>query len=291
MKMLKLLIPLACLVIFYVYQSDVDRNQVKSKVKEAIVAGHTKTLLEDKTSEINPEYKGSPDDQKTESEKSQIDNEMVSPNIENTVYLTFDDGPTLATTDILDTLHQFNAKATFFMLEPSMRELPEVVDKIAEEGHAVGFHGVTHNKYHFYKSEQSALEEMTTAQETLQSITGIQSNLIRTPYGSIPYLTESYREVLDSNGFKLWDWNVDSSDWSLSSDEYVDTVISQIEELVNAGVAPIILMHDKRNTADHLSILLTYLSEHGFQTKKIDENLQPYNFNCYQRCHRVSTQN
>src|SRR5699024_8629644 len=139
------------------------------------------------------------------------------------------DGPTSATTDILDTLHQFNAKATFFMLEPSMRESPEVVDKIVEQGHAVGLHGVTHDLNHFYKSEQSALNEITTAQETLQQITGVRSNLIRTPYGSVPYLTKSYREILDSNGFKLWDWNVDSRDWSLSSDQYLDTVIGQIE--------------------------------------------------------------
>lgn len=268
MKKLILFIFLGCLVIFYACSTDLEPNN--------------------KTAELYPEYKDSPDSRKTQSDKSQANND--SPNAEKTVYLTFDDGPTSATTDILDTLHQFNAKATFFMLEPSMRELPEVVDKIVEQGHSVGLHGVTHDINHFYKSEQSALKEITAAQETLQKITGVRSNLIRTPYGSVPYLTKSYREVLDSNSFKLWDWNVDSRDWSLSSDQYLDTVIGQIEELGNAGVKPIILMHDKQNTANHLSILLTYLSEHGFQTKKIEENTQPYNFNCYQRCHRISTQ-
>ncbi|MFZ4451015.1 polysaccharide deacetylase family protein [Salibacterium aidingense] len=262
MKKLKLFILLACLVMFY--------------------ACSTETAPDNESPEIYPEYKDSSDSQRTESDREK--------NIKKkTVYLTFDDGPTSATTDILDTLHQYNAKATFFMLEPSMRERPEVVDEIVEEGHAVGLHGVTHNISHFYKSEQSALEEMTTAQETLQRITGIQSYLIRTPYGSVPYLTTSYREVLDSRGFKLWDWNIDSSDWSLSNDQYVDKVISQIEKLVNEEVTPVILIHDKQNTADHLPALLTYLSEHGFQTKKIEENTQPYNFNCYQRCHRIST--
>jgi peptidoglycan-N-acetylglucosamine deacetylase len=259
MKKLTLFAFLPCMIFFCSCQRDFDLERVELKEKESIVSGHNTELL-------------------------------VSPDIEKTVYLTFDDGPTAATTDILDTLHQFNAKATFFMLEPSMRELPEVVDNIVADGHAVGLHGVTHNKYKFYKSEQSALEEMTTAQETLLGITGIQSNLVRTPYGSVPYLTESYRDILGSNGFKLWDWNVDSSDWSLSNDQYVDTVIKQITELDNAGVTPIILMHDKPNTANHLSILLTYLSEHGFQTKKIVEDTEPYNFNCYDRCHQLSTQ-
>lgn len=282
MKKLILFIFLGCLVVFYACSKDLEPNDKTAEL-----------YLEYKDSpgaEFHPEYKDLPDSRKTKSDKSEANNGSVSPNAGKTVYLTFDDGPTSATTDILDTLHQFNAKATFFMLEPSMRESPEVVDKIVEQGHAVGLHGVTHDLNHFYKSEQSALKEITTAQETLQQITGVRSNLIRTPYGSVPYLTKSYREVLDSNGFKLWDWNVDSRDWSLSSDQYLDTVIGQIEELVNAGVKPIILMHDKQNTAEHLSILLTYLSEHGFQTKKIEENTQPYNFNCYQRCHRISTQ-
>ncbi|WP_096186940.1 polysaccharide deacetylase family protein [Evansella halocellulosilytica] len=63
--------------------------------------------------------------------------------------------------------------------------------------------------------------------------------MIRTPYGSIPYLTNSFREVLGNNGFKLWDWNIDSDDWNLSDGEYVKNVISQIEKLDKVGETPI----------------------------------------------------
>ncbi|MFD2043356.1 polysaccharide deacetylase family protein [Ornithinibacillus salinisoli] len=240
-----------------------------------------KSFNKDPTAPIEPKE----NNEKTASENDQPVNSQATGKV---VYLTFDDGPTSVTKNILDTLSQFNAKATFFMLEPAMRDFPDVVNKIIEDGHAVGMHGVTHDKNQFYDSEQSALEEMITAQETLQEITGVHSNLIRTPYGSIPYLTETYREVLDSNGFHLWDWNVDSSDWSLSDDQYVDSVVEQIEYLSSAGVTSIILMHDQAETANHLSILLTYLSENGFQTKKIDENTKPYNFNCYDRCHSLN---
>ncbi|QTM98277.1 polysaccharide deacetylase family protein [Sediminibacillus dalangtanensis] len=270
MKKLILLISLSCLVILYAFPSEIDRNQMESRINNlAITALNTESEPDNQTSE-----------------KLNHSQEKA----EKTVYLTFDDGPTSATSEILDILHQFNATATFFMLEPAMKESPEVVKQIVEKGHAVGLHGVTHEVNHFYKSEQAALEEMTASQKTLQEITGIQSNLIRTPYGSVPYLTESFREVLDNNGFKVWDWNVDSSDWSLSDEEYVDRVIGQIEKLDNEEVTPIILMHDKQNTADHLSILLTYLSEHRFQTRKIEEDTKSYNFNCYQRCYRLSTQ-
>nr|MBC9203832.1 polysaccharide deacetylase [Paenibacillus sp. PL91] len=206
---------------------------------------------------------------------------------EKTIYLTFDDGPSSATPDILNTLKLFDAKATFFMLEPKMLESPDIVKRIVEEGHAVALHGVTHNKHRFYLSEQMALDEMNQAQKTLAEITGITSNIIRTPYGSIPYLTDSFRKVLDDNGYKLWDWNVDSSDWSSSNEDFIHSTISQIKSLEKGKVTPIVLMHDRSETAAHLINLLTYLHKGGFVTKTIDADLEPYHFSCYDRCKRI----
>ncbi|BBI34063.1 polysaccharide deacetylase family protein [Cohnella abietis] len=206
---------------------------------------------------------------------------------EKTIYLTFDDGPSSATNDILDTLKHYHAKATFFMLEPHMKQFPDIVKRIVEEGHSVGLHGVTHNKKLFYKSEQSALDEMNKGQEALEKLTGIKSTLIRTPYGSVPYLLESYRKELDNEGFKLWDWNVDSSDWSLGSKAYINVTIKQIEKLHKGNVTPIVLMHDKNETAKHLSTLLEHLTKNGFLFKKIEEYNKPYSFNCYDRCYRM----
>lgn len=226
--------------------------------------------LEPKNVPLNREGKSQPD---TESNRI--------------VYLTFDDGPSPVSNDILDTLKTFDAKATFFMLDPAMRANPDVVKRTVMEGHAVGLHGVTHDKNKFYQSELAALSEMKTAQETLLRITGVTTHLIRTPYGSVPYLTESFRDVLNHNGFRLWDWNVDSSDWNLMEDEYVQQVISQIEELDKYGITPIILMHDQDGTAHHLSTLLAYLKEHGYKTGVIDEHMESYSFNCYDRCYPV----
>lgn len=50
-------------------------------------------------------------------------------------------------------------------------------------------------------------------------------------------------------------------------------------------------MHDKDETANYLSILLRYLQEHEYQTKIIDEHIEPYNFKCYDRCYRVGERN
>ncbi|SDZ57358.1 Peptidoglycan/xylan/chitin deacetylase, PgdA/CDA1 family [Evansella caseinilytica] len=219
-------------------------------------------------------------------DKEDVEEPIADEDTGNIVYLTFDDGPNSASAEILDILDQFNAKATFFMLEPAMRTYPDIVNRIAEDGHAVALHGVTHDKNKFYQSEQSALDEMKTNQETLENITGVRSYLIRTPYGSIPYLTDSFREVLDNNGFTLWDWNIDSDDWSLAGGDYVQNVISQIEQL-DDGETPVVLMHDKSETANHLSKLLSYLQEHGYQTKIIEEHTEPYYFKCHERCYRL----
>ena len=55
---------------------------------------------------------------------------------------------------------------------------------------------------------------MLENQEIMKSITGISTDISRVPYGSIPYLTEEMRYLLDQNDFQVWDWNVDSRDWN-----------------------------------------------------------------------------
>ncbi|RXZ81646.1 polysaccharide deacetylase [Paenibacillaceae bacterium] len=225
--------------------------------------------------DTRPDVDDAPDDEQT------TDPKEASGKL---IYLTFDDGPSSATSDILDTLKQYDVKATFFMLEPNMKKYPELVKRIVNEGHAVGMHGVTHDKNKFYRNEQTALDEMNQGQETLEKLTGIKSVLIRTPYGSVPYLLDSYRTILDEQGYKLWDWNVDSSDWSLSSEQLISTTKKQINNLEKADVTPIVLMHDKTETAKSLATLLDFLAEKEFQSKELDALIKPYNFNCYDRC-------
>ncbi|MCM3033091.1 polysaccharide deacetylase family protein [Niallia sp. MER 6] len=207
---------------------------------------------------------------------------------EKVVYLTFDDGPTSSTFEILDTLDKYNVKATFFMLEPAMKTYPKAVSRTVKDGHGVGLHGVTHDVNKFYQSAESALNEMQVAQKTLQDISGVKTNLIRTPYGSIPYLTNSFRDVLKENKFVIWDWNVDSSDWSVSNKKYVQNIIEQLKQLDPSKHSPIILMHDRSGTASELPTLLNYLKDNNYQAEIIDEKLEPYSFECHDRCYPIT---
>ncbi len=191
-------------------------------------------------------------------------------------YLTIDDGPTEVDGEILDLLAEYGAKATFFMLEPPMRQFPDVVKRIVEEGHVPALHGVTHDVKKFYRSKQSVLDEMHAAQKTLEELTGVRATLIRTPYGSSPNMTPAYKQAVAEHGYQLWDWNVDSRDWKYTNGKYVEHAIQQIEYVSKKGEDPIILIHSRRTTLNHLPKLLDYLVEQGYSLEGLDESMVPY---------------
>ena len=207
---------------------------------------------------------------------------------EKVIYLTFDDGPSSVTDDILDVLQKNNATATFFMLSPYMKERPNTVERMIKEGHSVGLHGVTHDVNHFYHSKETVFDEINEAQEVLESITGIHSVLIRTTYVSVTYLNEPFRKALNTEGYRLWDWNVDSRDWELADGKYVKSFIDQIESLEERGVTPVVLLHDQPKTAKYLPQLMTYLANQGYQIKKLDDSVEPVIFECADRCYAIN---
>ncbi|MFK2824115.1 polysaccharide deacetylase family protein [Bacillus sp. B190/17] len=197
---------------------------------------------------------------------------------EQIVYLTFDDGPAPVTQEILDLLDRYEAKATFFMLEPNMRLYPDAVKEMVKQGHAAGMHGVTHNKNKIYRSSQSVVDEMKTAQHTLEGLTGLKSHLIRTPYGSVPFMTPEYREKVKEAEFKMWDWTIDSLDWKFRSQQYVPYVINQLQRPHDESKPTVILLHEKTTTLQHLEQLLQYLQINHYKTEILNENLPPFDF-------------
>ncbi|WP_338754757.1 polysaccharide deacetylase family protein [Bacillus sp. FJAT-52991] len=216
---------------------------------------------------------------KEEEERKQFPQIAPLPDIpaeEKTVYLTFDDGPFEVSTKILDILDQYNAKATFFMLEPNIRKHPEAVKEMVKRGHAIGMHGVTHDVKQVYHSAQSVVDEMTAGQQALKEITGHETHLIRTPYGSFPHMKPEYKQKTNEAGFKMWDWTVDSLDWKFRSPSYVNHVINHLSPERAQNDGEIILMHEKPTTAQSLANLLKYLQDNGYTMRALNENMTPY---------------
>ncbi len=197
---------------------------------------------------------------------------------EKVAYLTIDDGPTSYTGKLLDILKEYNAKATFFMLDEPMKTYGSDVKRMVAEGHALGSHGVTHDKHIFYHSPASAVSELRIARETIKRIAGLKSNLMRVPYGSVPYMKKNYRHAAANEQFIMWDWNVDSLDWKFNSSRYVDYTLEQVRRVDSAGQSPIILIHDRKATIDNLPKLLEALDQLGYTLAPLTEDMQPYQF-------------
>lgn len=194
------------------------------------------------------------------------------------IYLTFDDGPhPIASIEILDLLKKYNAKATYFLLEPNIKKNPNVVKRMVEDGHSLGVHGVTHNKNIVYKSPSNFVKEMNQARKTIKELVNIDTLLVRAPYGSNPHITPAFKRAADEESLIIWDWNIDSVDWKYTNGDFVDHVIQQVNNLV--GKEPlVVLLHEKVTTAAHLEKLLIYFKTHGYEMKAIDHSQKPVQF-------------
>ena len=190
------------------------------------------------------------------------------------LYLTFDDGPSEYTEALLDLLDAHHMKVTFFMLEPEMQRNPDVVKRMVREGHAVGLHGVSHEKDTFYCGVFGPVKEMDQANDTLETIIGQRTLLARTPYGSTPYLTKKQQEALDSRHYILWDWNVDSRDWSYRNPQR--TFNHTIKDLKGMVKEPkVILFHDIKSVVETMTLFIDWMEENHYTSQAITPDLEP----------------
>ena len=190
-------------------------------------------------------------------------------------YLTFDDGPTLNTPHIIETLDRYNAKATFFVLEERILMYPDYIKQILRTGNKVGLHGVSHSEK-IYSSPSSPLEEMQKTEKALVRLTGEGSRLVRVPFGSSYRLTKEQAKKLTDCGYILWDWNVDPRD-SVGK-IFPEKVLQNLRrDLSLCKETPIILLHDRKSTANLLDAVLRYLTESGYVLEPLSEAQIPVN--------------
>lgn len=197
-----------------------------------------------------------------------------------TIYLTFDDGPSLSTTPkILNILKEENVKATFFILNYD-KNGEVLVKQIVNEGHSIGIHGYSHEYRKIYKSVDAYMENLTKLQEKIKQSTGITTILTRFPGGSSntissfnpKIMTKLTKEVV-KQGFRYYDWNVSSGDAgeAKNKDEVYQNVVKELSPKGNN----IVLMHDfsgNSKTVDALRKIIQYGKQNGYEFKSITEN-------------------
>ncbi len=198
------------------------------------------------------------------------------------VYLTFDDGPSIYTGEILDILKANDVKATFFCVYNEDRSVWPYYGRIVEEGHTLGMHSYSHVYDTVYASRDSFVEDVTKIHDFLYEQTGVDCKFYRFPGGSSNTVSnvdmQELMEYLYGEGITYYDWNAlsgDAVDASLSAEQLNENILGYVRN--NPGDS-VVLMHDLKNgyaTIEGLQDLIDTLQAEGYELCAIDENTEP----------------
>lgn len=205
----------------------------------------------------------------------QVVADPMGESLENKViYLTFDDGPSVITEKILNTLKDNDVKATFFLIGNQIKGYEEVVKRIQKEGHSIGLHTYSHVYNKIYASEDNFISEMLKSQSIINSITGEKPVVIRFPWGSRKRLTKSFLTKLHKYDFKVYDWNAYISD-GINYRTPVDKLYREATKTTITEKPIILLMHCDyvhKNTCTVLPKIISFYKEQGYEFKVIDSS-------------------
>ncbi len=186
-----------------------------------------------------------------------------------TVYLTFDDGPSIYTKQILDVLDKYGVKATFFVVNGKQNHL---MKDIVDRGHQIGLHAYVHKYEVVYQSEQAYFDDLNKINEVVKAETGVETKLIRFPGGGSNVISKKYSKGLmtkltasvTEKGYYYFDWNCTNGDA-----EGAKTVSDQLffcSKFPRSANNIIVLMHDnKKLTLDSLPYIIEYYKACGME--------------------------
>lgn len=196
-----------------------------------------------------------------------------------TVYLTFDDGPSKLTEQVLDILAEEGIAATFFVLGEAAERHADLVKRMAQEGHAIGNHTYNHRYAELYEDFGGLWDQVLQTDEIIYQLTGKRSRLFRAPGGTHQNFDPFYAYYMEQAGYIVYDWDVDSGDAKrrgVPADEILYNVVS----------APLkheihVLLHDgagHEETVKALPEIIRYYQEQGYAFDVLDPSVQPRQF-------------
>ncbi len=190
------------------------------------------------------------------------------------VALSFDDGPSESTEQILELLARHGAKATFFQIGQHVDRLPHVTRRVIEAGCEVANHSYSHPRFDF-TSSAFQFEELRKTQRAIEAASGVKPVWFRAPYGvRWAGLAKAQKDC----GLTGAMWTVLARDWRLSSNLIVERVLSRV------GNGAIVCLHDGRGldinpdvsaTVEALSRMLPALKASGFEMVTMSELFVP----------------
>jgi len=189
----------------------------------------------------------------------------------NEIALTFDDGPHPNTSQILDLLHKFEMKATFFCIGKQVEMYPEIAQRMVKEGHIIANHTYTHTPKMGFLPTKKVWNEIQKCSDIIEKATGKKVMLYRPPFG---VTNPNIAKAVEKSGLKVIGWKVRSLDTVISSEKKLaKRLISRISK------GSIILLHDNRNvTVQTLEQLLITIQKKQLTSVTVSEllNIKPY---------------
>jgi peptidoglycan/xylan/chitin deacetylase (PgdA/CDA1 family) len=198
------------------------------------------------------------------------------------IALTFDDGPSPGTLELLDYFAKEGVKATFFQCGLNVRRHPDISRTVSEAGHEIGNHTYSHARlcpqlgWHIQvRSPQFILDEFALAQAIIQAEAKVEPKLLRAPYGLRWYGIGEAQRTLDLLGVM---WTVIGHDWEWPSTRIFDRIRRR------AAPGGIVCLHDGRDiqpnpdvseTSKAVKQLIPCLKNEGYTFETVSEILQP----------------
>jgi peptidoglycan/xylan/chitin deacetylase (PgdA/CDA1 family) len=196
------------------------------------------------------------------------------------VYLTFDDGPSDHTGEILDILKKNKVKATFFVIGKKTETAKKLYRRIILEGHTLGMHSYSHDYDRIYSSVDAFGKDLWALSDYLYDITEVRPCIYRFPGGSSNRCAGNIRPFIryvNRQGWMYYDWNAlngDALDFEVSSKVLNQRILKDIRKQKTS----IVLMHDlheTEHTVEGLDELIKTLKKEGCKILPITKNTKP----------------
>ena len=181
------------------------------------------------------------------------------------VALTFDDGPSRYTSQILDTLEKYGVRATFCVIGNLVDARKDTVKRAFDSGCEIIGHSWDHRDL-TKLSEDEIKRELNDTSSAIEMITGVDTRLYRPPYGAV---NNTLKNVSAGQGYAIIYWSVDPMDWNTrNADEVYSAIMADVRDRA------IVLSHDLYgSTADAMERVIPELLSRGYQLVTVSELL------------------
>ncbi len=188
--------------------------------------------------------------------------EPKKPETKKMIAITFDDGPSSKTKELVDLLADLEVKATFFVLGDNIKYYPNELKYISDHHHEIGNHSTSHPNFKKL-SKETGLTEINQTQNAVYQIIHRYPRIFRFPYGIVN------DEVMEELSLPVIAWSADSLDWKRNG---TAAIINKVKAETYAN--GILLFHDfKYYAKDALTVIITDLKKDGYAFVTVSELL------------------